>query len=147
MKHSNNNLLIMTLLLFTVGMLLLNIAGVSAVDIQPNIIRDSEYISGRVIGGEPGDAYQDYPYAVSVKITSANTHKKIGVIWVYQGPYYVNVKIFIGGNIAWEGELAAGGSSPTITANYKSALVIIEAPFTSSNYSVVYEGYITWIYN
>ena len=112
-----------------------------------SVIYSYQSISGFVVGGEPGDSYTGSPYAVSVSISKADLYQRLfDGIWVYVEPYYVKVMIFVDGNLEWQGYLAAGGSSPTITANYGDVLIVIKAPFSSSDYAVYYEGEITWIY-
>jgi len=112
------------------------------------VIYSYQSISGFVVGGEPGDSYTGSPYAVSVSISKADLYQRlIDDIWIYVEPYYVKVMIFVNGDLKWQGYLAAGGSSPTITADYGDVLIVVKAPFSSSNYGVDYKGTITWIYS
>ena len=118
-----------------------------AVEIQA--IHVSQPISGFVKGGKPGDSYSSTgAYTVSVKINKADLYEydPFWGLWFYVEPYYVHVKIFVNGSLKWEGDLAAGGRSPTITVNGGEALIVIKAPFSDPNYGVDYEGVIYWTY-
>jgi len=117
--------------------------------IEPLFTREYQSISGFIKGGDSGVPYTDYPYAVKVSISTADLYyydPNLGM-WIRIGDYYVNVKIFVGGSLKWQGDLAAGGSSPTITANYEKVLVVIEVTFNNPDKRVYYTGTITWTYN
>jgi len=113
--------------------------------IEPNFITVNQSINGLVIGGHAGNTYsKDYVLSVQVKISKADLMIKTEYGWKRVSEYSVIVKIFVNGNLEWSGELAAGGSSPTISGNGGHVLIIIKAPFSYENEAVDYSGIITW---
>jgi hypothetical protein len=143
MKKTKKLCLISILVIF----LLTNLFVPRSYGFEIQTIYSLQNISGFVRG--PGDSYsQTEAYAVSVEIDIADLYDydSFWGLWVYVGPYYVHVKIFVDGNLKWEGDLAAGGSSPAITVYGGTALIIIEAPFSDSGSGVYYKGVIDWIY-
>jgi hypothetical protein len=74
-----------------------------------------------------------YPYAVSVKINSVSPSGRT-----------LTVVIKVNGTPQWSGELGAGQSSPTITANGGTTYVKIT---NNNDVTVTYTGTITLIYN
>jgi len=74
-----------------------------------------------------------YPYAVSVKINTVSPSGRT-----------LTVVIKVNGTPQWSGELGAGQSSPTITANGGTTYVKIT---NNNDVEVTYTGKITLIYN
>jgi len=102
-------------------------------EVGPLLIYEYVSIGGTLNTNQYNQYGPYYPYALSVKINSVSPSGRT-----------LTVVIKVNGTPLWSGELGAGQSSPTITANGGTTYVKIT---DNNDVTVTYTGTMTSIYN